>query len=455
MSAATPNGAISEADLGGAFSEARSTLNCFKRAPVLPLPDAIRSLLSLREAPRDRPDLQDFIPDDDDADAAVREVSRLIPVVKLRTSVQPLISQVGLSDDDLGALILYKMEHPYPVYRWLNGWLLSSRRDPEVVQKVGPLFTLIYRAMEKLPKVTRNAARGVVVRNIPSLVNTYNNFLTRLAPGMPLNFWGFSSFSVDPAVYNSPTFLGGQGDPAIMYVCGALTGVSMEPFKPDGMDDEAEILPLCPAIFKVTACAKVGTKVTVAISAEPNDGFTYVVPKHQGSVQPQAVQVQQVPGQQTLATGAQSHSNQVPPQVKSQEPSRKSEQVLIQPGPTVGGIGQEFELPGSDGKLFKTILREGDGGLPPQGCQMSVHYVGTFPDGREFDSSRKTNRPFNFQLGRGQVIKGWDVGAGSMKKGELAILRIHPDWAYGKKGFAGIIPPSQKLMFEIEVIDFK
>jgi FKBP-type peptidyl-prolyl cis-trans isomerase len=121
----------------------------------------------------------------------------------------------------------------------------------------------------------------------------------------------------------------------------------------------------------------------------------------------------------------------------------------------MAAIGQEFEIPGSEGKLFKTILREGSGGLPPQGCQLSVHYVGTFPDGREFDSSRRKNRLFTFQLGVGQVIKGWDVGMGTMKKGELAAFRIHPDWAYGKRGAGGVIPPNQELKFEVEVFDFK
>lgn len=113
MAAALPNGV----DIGGASAEARSTLNCFKRAPFLPLAEAIRALLSIRQAPPDRPDLEEFIPDDDDADATVREVTRLIPLVKKRSSVRDLISQVDLTDDDIGPLILYKMEHPYPVYR--------------------------------------------------------------------------------------------------------------------------------------------------------------------------------------------------------------------------------------------------------------------------------------------------------------------------------------------------
>merc|ERR1719159_1048632 len=68
---------------------------------------------------------------------------------------------------------------------------------------------------------------------------------------------------------------------------------------------------------------------------------------------------------------------------------------------------------------------------PKNGDEVFVHYVGTLESGEEFDSSRSRNKPFNFELGRGSVIKGWDVGVKTMKKGEVAKLTLSPEFAYG------------------------
>ena len=63
-------------------------------------------------------------------------------------------------------------------------------------------------------------------------------------------------------------------------------------------------------------------------------------------------------------------------------------------------------------------------------------------------------RPFQFQIGQGQVIKGWDIGMASMTKGEKAILSCKAEYAYGKRGAGGVIPPNADLQFEVELVDW-
>lgn len=107
-----------------------------------------------------------------------------------------------------------------------------------------------------------------------------------------------------------------------------------------------------------------------------------------------------------------------------------------------------------DGKLKKIILKEGSGSNPPNGANVEVHYTGTFQDGRVFDSSKSRNQTFKFPLGAGRVIRGWDLGVASMKKGEKAKFTIHADYAYGARGAGNVIPPNTTLEFEVELINF-
>jgi len=183
-----------------------------------------------------------------------------------------------LTDDEVQVLIMYKSESPFPVYKWLNAWLTQDRRDPEVVDKVGPLFTHLYRAQEKLPQVKKQAARAVIVHDISALRSTFDNYKQRLAPGSELNFWGFSSFSTDDNVINSEVFLGKPHEDAIIFQCGELTGVDMEAFNP-GLASEEEILPLAPAIFRVLTATKYGHKVFVAIEQLSHAEHAYVLPR--------------------------------------------------------------------------------------------------------------------------------------------------------------------------------
>jgi FKBP-type peptidyl-prolyl cis-trans isomerase len=95
----------------------------------------------------------------------------------------------------------------------------------------------------------------------------------------------------------------------------------------------------------------------------------------------------------------------------------------------------------------------GKGPAAQAGDKVSVQYVGKLMDGTEFDSSKKPGRkPFEFVLGKGQVIKGWDQGVAGMKVGGKRKLTIPPELAYGVRGHPPVIPPNSTLQFDVELL---
>jgi FKBP-type peptidyl-prolyl cis-trans isomerase FkpA len=97
----------------------------------------------------------------------------------------------------------------------------------------------------------------------------------------------------------------------------------------------------------------------------------------------------------------------------------------------------------------------GTGPKPTAGQKVKVHYTGTLLDGTKFDSSVDRNEPFEFTLGRGQVIKGWDEGIALLNKGSKAVLILPSSLAYGTRGAGSLIPPNTPLIFEVELIDMQ
>jgi len=116
-------------------------------------------------------------------------------------------------------------------------------------------------------------------------------------------------------------------------------------------------------------------------------------------------------------------------------------------------VNEEMDIT-SDGGVKKKLLVKGEGWeKPPKGSEVHVHYVGTLLDGTKFDSSRDRGEPFVFKLGQGQVIKGWDLGVATMRKGEKAILTCKPEYAYGSQS-QGKIPANSTLQFEVELLNW-
>ena len=105
--------------------------------------------------------------------------------------------------------------------------------------------------------------------------------------------------------------------------------------------------------------------------------------------------------------------------------------------------------------LYYVMTEEGNGEKPEVGQLVTVHYTGKLLDGTVFDSSVERDQPFQFPLGLGRVIAGWDEGIALMSKGEKGVLYIPYYLAYGDRGAGGDIKPFDNLMFEVELIDFE
>ncbi|HJV27542.1 MAG TPA: FKBP-type peptidyl-prolyl cis-trans isomerase [Aromatoleum sp.] len=106
----------------------------------------------------------------------------------------------------------------------------------------------------------------------------------------------------------------------------------------------------------------------------------------------------------------------------------------------------------TDSGLIIEDLEVGAGATAVKGKRVSVHYTGWLTDGRKFDSSKDRNDPFDFPLGAGHVIRGWDEGVQGMQEGGKRKLTIPPQLGYGARGAGGVIPPNATLVFEVELL---
>uniref|UniRef100_A0A3Q3XHZ4 peptidylprolyl isomerase n=1 Tax=Mola mola TaxID=94237 RepID=A0A3Q3XHZ4_MOLML len=112
--------------------------------------------------------------------------------------------------------------------------------------------------------------------------------------------------------------------------------------------------------------------------------------------------------------------------------------------------------PNKDQGVIKVVKCQGlDGDRPMIGDKVTVHYTGRLLNGKKFDCSRDRKEPFCFNVGKGQVLKAWDIGVLSMQRGEVCTLLCKPEYAYGSAGNPNKIPPSSSVVFEMELLKFE
>ena len=116
-----------------------------------------------------------------------------------------------------------------------------------------------------------------------------------------------------------------------------------------------------------------------------------------------------------------------------------------------GGAAGPQQVTKPSGLKYEDV-KEGTGDAAKAGNTVSVHYTGWLTNGTKFDSSKDRGQPFEFPLGGGRVIKGWDEGVQGMKVGGVRKLTIPAELGYGARGAGGVIPPNATLVFEVELL---
>jgi peptidylprolyl isomerase len=133
--------------------------------------------------------------------------------------------------------------------------------------------------------------------------------------------------------------------------------------------------------------------------------------------------------------------------------------LAANPAPADEKKGGESKMQKSPSGLQWEDIKVGTGATPKPGQTCVMHYTGWLWEdgakGKKFDSSVDRGKPFEFPLGQGRVIKGWDEGVATMKVGGKRNLLIPPSLGYGARGAGGVIPPNATLFFEVELLDLK
>jgi FKBP-type peptidyl-prolyl cis-trans isomerase len=125
--------------------------------------------------------------------------------------------------------------------------------------------------------------------------------------------------------------------------------------------------------------------------------------------------------------------------------------AMLTPTLLQGATVSEKTTTTPSGLMYEDI-KQGDGDVATAGKTVSVHYTGWLTNGKKFDSSKDRGQPFEFPLGGGRVIKGWDEGVQGMKVGGVRKLTIPANLGYGSRGAGADIPPGATLVFEVELL---